>query len=145
MDTTLSAINVGISAHKAIASRVLGHGLAGSNLDATTVNCNWHASRFQVIGAVHGWQAGRCLSYLANHHPCTLRAFFTITSSHLSSGIVHHPRTCSGRCSLPTRRHCNDVGVLRGKRREFYVAGLQSWRNNSDALVALTLVELAPV
>ena len=41
--------------------------------------------------------------------------------------------------------HCNDVGVLRGKRREFYVAGLQSWRNNSDALVALTLVELAPV
>ena len=38
---------------------LLTHGLAGSNLDATTsfVNCNWHASRFQVIGAVHGWQA----------------------------------------------------------------------------------------
>ena len=40
---------------------------------------------------------------------------FTNSSRHLSSGIVHHPRTCSGRCSLPTRRHCNDVGVLRGK------------------------------
>ena len=40
---------------------------------------------------------------------------FVVGSRHLSSGIVHHPRTCSGRCSLPTRRHCNDVGVLRGK------------------------------
>ena len=69
--------------------------LYGSNLDATTsfVNCNWHASRFQVIGAVHGWQAGRCLSYLANHHihPCTLRAFFTISIIQgRAVGVAHY-------------------------------------------------------
>ena len=57
------------------------------------VNCNWHASRFQVIGAVHGWQAGRCLSYLANHHihPCTLRAFFTISIIQgRAVGVAHY-------------------------------------------------------
>ena len=91
--------------------RVQMHSEAAPNWVALQGFHNWTLNPFHMMGVAGVLGA----ALLCAIHGATVEN----TQSRLATWVPSH------------RMHT----VFRGKRREFYVAGLQSWRNNSDALV----------